>query len=100
MVTVNFEDSFRWRGEGPVSDRVRNRLADMVAARDAVNGRLIRAYENILSRLEGIPYLIGNAMTRLETGLASVQNEPNFVGHAVRKSHLGVGARFDRRAKP
>ena len=45
MVTVNYEDSFRWRGEGPVSDRVRDRLAEMVAARDAVDGRIIRAYE-------------------------------------------------------
>ena len=45
MVTVNYEDSFRWRGEGPVSDRVRDRLAEMVTARDAVDGRIIRAYE-------------------------------------------------------
>jgi hypothetical protein len=45
VITLNFRETFRWEGHGPPSDRILDRLAAVVAARDAVPGRLVRAYE-------------------------------------------------------
>ncbi len=83
MVTVNYEDTFRWRGEGPVSDRVQEQLARMVAARDAVEGRIIRTYEVPYHQdvyralLEAGFDLIGTRnLTKTSEILARVQKSP------------------------
>ncbi|MFQ5525034.1 MAG: DUF885 family protein [Thermoanaerobaculia bacterium] len=52
---------------------VHQNAARMLAMMPAVNRQ---AYENILSRLSGVPYLIDNAMARLEKGLAAGVTPP------------------------
>ncbi len=45
LVTVQYPQHFSWRGEGSAPDGFRENLAELIAARDAVPGRLLRVFK-------------------------------------------------------
>ena len=45
LVTVQYPQQFRWQGQGPVPVAFQDRLAELVAARDEVPGRLLRVFK-------------------------------------------------------